>query len=193
MSIRWNVSCHCITLIFVQHVEVCKKRLSIYTNDLSFANRACGLNKDFISTQKLNTETLLDTERWTQIDGHRNWKSLCYITTSISCIWKWNWNERETDTETQRHLFFVYCHIVWRLQLLDDLHLVGLPLDHAKVTKQLWKERSREEIWYLTNMFYHISINIKDFLSTNLDKYYINRKSEFKVCSKFGSNFKVKI
>ena len=100
---------------------------------------------------------------WTQIDGHRNWKSLCYITTFISCIWKWNWNERETDTETQRHLFFVYCHIIWRLQLLDDLHLVGLPLDDAKVTKQLWKERSCEEIWYLTNMFYHISINIKGF------------------------------
>ena len=40
--------------------------------------------------------------------------------------------------------FFVYCHIVWRLQLLDDLHLEGLPLHDAKVTKQLWKERSCE-------------------------------------------------
>ena len=77
--------------------------------------------------------------------------------------------ENDTETKGKRTrkpnvtFFFVYCHIVWRLQLLDDLHLVGLPLDHAKVTKQLWKERSREEIWYLTNMFYHISINIKEF------------------------------
>ena len=57
--------------------------------------------------------------------------------------------ENETETKGKRtrkpnFTFFVYCHIVWRLQLLDDLHLVGLALHDAKVTKQLWKERSCE-------------------------------------------------
>ena len=130
----------------------------------------------------------MDTDRWTQ----KLKKSLLYhdfhqLHMKMKLKRKGNGHGHPTSP------FFVYCHIVWRLQLLDDLHLVGLPLDHAKVTKQLWKERSREEIWYLTNMFYHISINIKEFFSTTLDKYYINRNSEFKVCSKFGSNFKVKI
>ena len=144
MSIRWNVSYHCITLIYVQHVEVCKKRLSIYTNDLSFANRGCGLNKRlYIDTETGHRNTTghrkMNTDRWTQ----KLKKSLLYhdfhqLHMKMKLKRKGNGHGNPTSP------FFVYCHIVWRLQLLDDLHLVGLALHDAKVTKQLWKERSCE-------------------------------------------------
>ena len=138
MSIRLNGSFHYITCFFCNTRKNDKKCFPCILLICLLQAAHVGSRKDFMLTQKLETETQLtghrkmDTDRWTQKRKQYLLYHYCHqLDMKMKLKRKGNGHGNPTSP------FFVHCHIVWRLQLLDDLHLVGLPLRDAKITKQL--------------------------------------------------------